>query len=99
MTVSHRLDNYLVLYINLFLSEGFFEMATGTVKWFNKKKGYGFITPDDGGYDVFVHITAVKEAGLFTLRENAKVSFELKTEREKTVAGSLKLVEEASAEA
>ena len=73
-------------------------MATGTVKWFNKKKGYGFITPDEGGNDVFVHITAVKEAGMFTLHENAKVSYELKTEREKTVAGSLKLLEEAPKE-
>ncbi len=72
-------------------------MATGTVKWFNKKKGYGFITPDEGGNDVFVHITAVKEAGLHTLFENAKVSFELKTEREKTVAGSLKLLEDPKA--
>ncbi len=68
-------------------------MATGTVKWFNKKKGYGFITPEDGGQDVFVHITAVKEAGMFTLQEGAKVSYELKTEREKTVAGDLKLAE------
>ncbi|MBQ9235610.1 MAG: cold-shock protein [Alphaproteobacteria bacterium] len=68
-------------------------MATGTVKWFNKKKGYGFITPDEGGNDVFVHITAVKEAGMRTLEENAKLSYELKTEKEKTVAGNLKLVE------
>ena len=65
-------------------------MATGTVKWFNKKKGYGFITPDEGETDVFVHITAVK----YTLQEGAKISYELKTEREKTVAGSLKLIEE-----
>ncbi len=72
-------------------------MATGTVKWFNKKKGYGFITPDEGGNDVFVHITAVKAAGMYTLQEGAKVSYELKTEREKTVAGDLKLVEEAKA--
>ncbi len=70
-------------------------MATGTVKWFNKKKGYGFITPDEGGNDVFVHITAVKAAGMFTLHEGAKVSYELKTEREKTVAGDLKLLEAA----
>ena len=73
-------------------------MANGKVKWFNDQKGYGFITPDEGGNDVFVHITAVKEAGMFTLRENAKVSYELKTEREKTVAGSLKLLEEAPKE-
>ena len=50
-------------------------MATGTVKWFNETKGYGFIQPDDGGKDVFVHITAVKEAGLMTLTEGQKVEF------------------------
>jgi len=66
-------------------------MATGTVKWFNTEKGFGFIQPDDGGKDVFVHITAVKEAGLMTLTEGQKVSFELKTERGKTAAGSLQL--------
>ena len=66
-------------------------MATGTVKWFNKRKGYGFITPDEGDKDVFVHISAVQKAGLRTLNEGAKVSYELMTEREKTVAGDLKL--------
>ena len=66
-------------------------MATGTVKWFNKKKGYGFITPDEGGNDVFVHITAVQKAGLKTLKENAKISYELMEEKGKTVAGNLKL--------
>ncbi len=67
-------------------------MATGTVKWFNKKKGYGFITPDEGGNDVFVHISAVQKAGLRSLDEGAKISYELMTEREKTVAGDLKLL-------
>ena len=52
-------------------------MATGTVKWFNTQKGYGFIQPDDGSKDVFVHISAVERAGLATLAENQKVSFEL----------------------
>lgn len=66
-------------------------MATGTVKWFNNKKGFGFITPDEGGNDVFVHISAVQQAGLRSLDEGAKVSFELLTERGKTVAGNLKL--------
>ena len=66
-------------------------MATGTVKWFNYKKGYGFITPDDGGKDVFVHISAVQKAGMRTLPEGAKISYELMTERGKTVAGDLKL--------
>ncbi len=65
-------------------------MATGTVKWFNNKKGYGFIAPDEGGNDVFVHISAVQQAGMKSLREGAKISYELMEERGKTVAGNLK---------
>jgi len=68
-------------------------MATGTVKWFNNRKGYGFIAPDEGGQDVFVHITAVQKAGLRTLKEGAKISYELISEKGKTVAGELKLAE------
>ena len=56
-------------------------MATGTVKWFNADKGYGFIAPDNGGEDVFVHITAVQRAGLDGLNDNQKVSFEVETGR------------------
>ncbi|GGF80477.1 cold-shock protein [Paracoccus acridae] len=56
-------------------------MARGTVKWFNTDKGYGFIAPETGGGDVFVHITAVQRAGLDTLRDGQKVSFELETGR------------------
>lgn len=67
-------------------------MATGTVKWFNATKGYGFIQPDDGGSDVFVHITAVNEAGLGTLNEGQKVSYELVSAKGKTSAGNLKTV-------
>ena len=52
-------------------------MASGTVKWFNTQKGYGFIQPDDGSKDVFVHISAVEQAGLGNLREGQKLSFEL----------------------
>ena len=52
-------------------------MATGTVKWFNDQKGFGFIQPEDGGADVFVHISAVERAGLGSLKENQKVSYEL----------------------
>ncbi|MEX2644534.1 MAG: cold-shock protein [Acetobacterales bacterium] len=52
-------------------------MATGTVKWFNPTKGYGFIQPDNGGKDAFVHISAVEGAGMSTLREGQKVSFDL----------------------
>ena len=66
-------------------------MATGTVKWFNAQKGYGFIQPSDGGKDVFVHISAVQRAGMTTLMEGQKISYELLTERGKTAAGNLKL--------
>jgi cold shock protein len=52
-------------------------MTTGTVKWFNSTKGYGFIAPDDGGQDVFVHVSVVERAGLDTLREGQKVTFEV----------------------
>jgi cold shock protein len=56
-------------------------MATGTVKWFNATKGFGFIQPDDGGKDVFVHISAVERAGLSSLNEGQKVEFEIGTDR------------------
>ena len=56
-------------------------MATGTVKWFNATKGFGFIQPDDGGNDVFVHISAVERAGLGTLREGQKISYEIVADR------------------
>ena len=67
-------------------------MATGTVKWFNEQKGYGFVQPDDGSKDVFVHISAVEGAGLRTLKEGQKVSFEVVTDKRtgKTSAGNLK---------
>jgi CspA family cold shock protein len=66
-------------------------MATGTVKWFNNQKGYGFIQPDQGGADVFVHISAVERAGLSTLREGAKLTYELETDRRgKTSATNLR---------
>ena len=56
-------------------------MSTATVKWFNAQKGYGFIQPDDGGNDVFVHVSAVQRAGLQTLREGQKISYELTQDR------------------
>lgn len=65
-------------------------MATGTVKWFNATKGFGFIQPEAGGGDVFVHISAVQAAGLNSLNEGQKVSYELATERGRTAAVNLK---------
>lgn len=70
-------------------------MATGTVKWFNPTKGFGFIAPDQGGADVFVHITALQQAGLSTLDEGQKVSYELTSNKGKTSADQLKLVQAA----
>jgi CspA family cold shock protein len=65
-------------------------MTTGTVKWFDATKGFGFIVPQDGGKDVFVHITAVQKAGLSSLNENQKVSFDVVMERGKPAAANLK---------
>ena len=66
-------------------------MATGKVKWFNATKGYGFITPDEGGKDVFVHITAVQKAGLTGLKDGQKVTYDLTTERGKAAANNIKV--------
>ena len=66
-------------------------MATGTVKWFNSTKGFGFIQPDNGGKDVFVHISAVERAGLSNLNEGAKVSYDIVSDRGKESAGNLKV--------
>jgi len=67
-------------------------MATGTVKWFNGQKGFGFIVPDDGGKDVFVHISAVERSGFKSLNEGQKVSYELETNRGKTAAVNIQNV-------
>jgi cold shock protein len=68
-----------------------YEVATGTVKWFNATKGYGFIQPDSGGKDVFVHISAVEKAGFTGLAEGAKVSFDVVQNRGKDSAENLKI--------
>jgi CspA family cold shock protein len=66
-------------------------MATGTVKWFNSSKGFGFIQPDSGGPDVFVHISAVERAGLSTLNDGQKINYEIEQDRKsgKSSAGNL----------
>jgi CspA family cold shock protein len=66
-------------------------MATGTVKWFNATKGYGFIVPQDGGKDVFVHITAVQAAGLKGLNDGQRVNYDVAMERGKAAATNLRL--------
>jgi len=66
-------------------------MATGTVKWFNSTKGYGFIQPDNGGKDVFAHISAVERAGLSSLNEGAKVSYEVVPNKGKESAENLRV--------
>ena len=73
-------------------------MPTGIVKWFNGRKGYGFIEPEDGGNDVFVHVTALKDSGIKFLNEGDKVSYELTENRGRMAAGNLTLDGESSAE-
>ena len=67
-------------------------MPTGTIKWFNPQKGFGFIVPNNGDKDVFVHISAVEKAGLSTLDDNQKVTYELQESRGRTSAVELSLV-------
>jgi CspA family cold shock protein len=67
-------------------------MASGKVKWFNAQKGFGFIQPDDGGKDVFVHISAVERAGLTGLKDGQAVSYDVQQDRGKAAAANLKLM-------
>ena len=70
-------------------------MTTGTVKWFNTVKGYGFITPDDGDKDVFVHVTSLEKSGFRSLEEGQKVSYEIAISKEgKQAASNIKILEE-----
>ena len=74
-------------------------MPVGTVKFFNETKGYGFIAPDGGGQDAFVHITAVERAGMGTLRENQRVAYDLEEDRRgKMAAGNLRSADEAASD-
>ncbi len=66
-------------------------MATGTVKWFNTQKGYGFIQPDDGGADVFVHISAVEKSGMRSLNEGQKISYDIQNDSKKGKAAAVNL--------
>mgnify|MGYP000204056290 FL=1 len=67
-------------------------MTTGTVKWFNSRKGYGFIQPENGGKDVFVHITKLEEKGLRKLYEGQRVSYEIYDDRGRIAAGQIKIL-------
>jgi CspA family cold shock protein len=86
----HRFVGRITFVWSVFF-EGDTEVATGIVKWFNATKGYGFIQPDKGGKDVFVHISAVEKAGLSNLNEGAKVSYEEMANRGKTSAENLRV--------
>ncbi len=78
--------------VQTLIAKGKKYMAIGTVKWFNPTKGYGFITPENGKGDVFVHITALEKAGLRNLNEGQKISFDVATEKGKQAATNLKVV-------
>jgi len=71
-------------------------MATGKVKWFNASKGFGFVQPEEGGADVFVHISALERAGLTDLKEGQRISYELASNKGKTSAANIKLIDEAA---
>jgi CspA family cold shock protein len=77
--------------LSAWIKTGSADVATGTVKWFNATKGFGFIQPDDGGRDVFVHISAVERAGLSNLNEGAKISYEVQENRGKMSAENLRV--------
>src|SRR3984957_20247330 len=81
----------LALMVVSIVSKGSADVATGTVKWFNATKGFGFIQPDTGGKDVFVHISAVERAGPSNLNEGAKVSYEEQENRGKTSGENLRM--------
>lgn len=71
-------------------------MATGTVKWFNATKGYGFIQPENGGPDVFLHISALEAIGVKSVNEGQRLSYEVETQRGKSAAAQIKLLDQAA---
>jgi len=86
---SHEAERRLCASQRKQLTQGKANMPTGTVKFFNTQKGFGFITPADGSKDVFVHISAVERAGMSTLNEGQRLNYEVVTERGKQAAGNL----------
>ena len=80
------------LYIVVLTEKGKKKMSTGTIKWFNSRKGYGFIQPSDGGKDVFVHITKLEEIGVRHLNDGQKIQYELYNDRGRIAAGNLVLL-------
>lgn len=89
---TYRFRLYGLSTLNINAKRKFNTMANGTVKWFNKTKGYGFITPEDGSGDIFVHISAVQQAGLSQLNDGQKLTYEVVSNKGKTSATELKLV-------
>jgi CspA family cold shock protein len=80
-TIYRLADDWPLAHIHVQTTVKGFPMETGTVKWYNETKGYGFIQPDNGGKDVFVHATALERAGMRGLREGQKISYELQTDQ------------------
>jgi CspA family cold shock protein len=89
LTVSLALMGFCALCTHLNTRRGF--VASGTVKWFNATKGYGFVQPDDGGKDVFLHISAVEKAGLSSVNEGTKISYEEVANKGKTSAENIRV--------
>ena len=82
-----------IIFCFLILINRGYKMANGKIKWFNPKKGYGFIEPEDGDKDVFIHISALEKAGIKFLNENQKISYEVNQSKGKLSAGNIKLLD------
>jgi CspA family cold shock protein len=90
-TIYRLADDWLLAHIHVQTTVKGIPMETGTVKWYNETKGYGFIQPDNGGKDVFVHATALERAGMRGLREGQKISYELQTDQRTGRASAVNL--------